>query len=136
MSFHSSPKCAPDRTLVPVHMHIELSFPLPEKRLIGTVTYKLVAHTHLLKPYLVLNAVDFSSVEVSSNAEIHWHYTGQLIEVVWPTEMSKGSQHVLKVNYEVIEPNAGMYISAPDSNYPRRELYAVTDNESERYCNY
>lgn len=41
---------------------------------------------------------------------------------------------MVEIEYTITHPTSGMTFSAPDEAYPTRPLFAISDNETERYC--
>jgi aminopeptidase N len=119
----------PSLQVEPIHQKISLQFDLPKKTAHGSVETTIkanVAGIHQLK----FDAIDLT-IDTITGVDT-WHYDGNKITLLWSTPFSKDETRLFEIKYSLEDPITGMYFSYPDEAYPKRSIYAVTDNESER----
>ena len=83
----------------------------------------------------ILIKSDFKNLVVTAEQPIEWHYNGKLIDICWTFPFTKGEKRKVELSYEVVNPISGLYFSSPDSDYPNRDLTAITGIELIRMMN-
>lgn len=125
---HAVPHFPPRLPLLPTHIHLSLDFDIPKRHLKGFARHTVVARS-LDANFLVLNAEDFQSVDVSSDEDpdLNFSYDGHLIHIRLSKAVEKGKTTTITVNYVVVDPIDGLFYSGPFEGQ-----YVVSDHETER----
>ena len=123
----------PDLDLEPLHLAIDLSLDLAQRRAEGAVTTRIVARREGAQA-ITFHAVDLAIAAVRDAGEqpLTWRADGRELTVRWQTPFAAGEERSVVVTYAVEQPTAGLYFSQPDAAYPDAPWYAVTDHETER----
>ncbi|MCP4760341.1 MAG: hypothetical protein GY870_01085 [archaeon] len=119
----------PSLQLEPIHQTIKLSFDINNKKAIGSVSTKIKANT-INSSEISFDVVDLEIIKVKGID--NWNYNGKKIKLSWNTPLKKGEEREFLIEYKIDHPTSGLYFSFPDKNYPKRAIYACTDNESQR----
>ncbi len=124
---------APDLKLEPIHTELHLDVNVLGKSAKGYALITLKANVsgaHTLK----LDAVDFDDLTVTSPDEkaLSYSYDDKVIELDFERDFQKGDEVVVRVEYSIEAPIAGLQFSQPDLDRPDFPVYAITDNETER----
>ncbi len=127
-----TPHHAPDLTLEPSHLAIDVRLDLDAARLEGTVTNTVLARTEGATD-LTLNAVDLdiSDVVDADGLDLAWSYDGEHIAIAWSEPVARGEQRRVAVTYSVERPLTGLTFVTPTEAHPDWR-WAVTDHETER----
>lgn len=122
------PHFPPQLPLLPTHIHLSLDFDIIKRHLKGVARHTVVARS-VDADFLVLNAEDFQSVNVSSDEDpdLKFDYDGHLIHICLSKLVGKGASTTITVDYVVEDPIDGLFYSGPFEG-----TYVVSDHETER----
>eukprot|EP01104_Vermistella_antarctica_P014635 TRINITY_DN4640_c0_g1_i1.p1 TRINITY_DN4640_c0_g1~~TRINITY_DN4640_c0_g1_i1.p1 ORF type:complete len:869 (-),score=231.85 TRINITY_DN4640_c0_g1_i1:2242-4827(-) len=122
---------APDLSVEPTHIDIVLDLNIPEKSLRAKVTTTVRGSDGASQ--LILNGIAFDDVTCSGGEhDVTFRYDGEHIDVCWNKEFGVEEERVLVVEYTVSNPISGLLFMTPDEEYPQRDLFVVSDHETER----
>lgn len=124
---------APDLTLEPTHLDIDLKIDPDTESAEGTVTTTVTARSAGERS-ITFNAVEFDIAEVndSKGAELSYVYDGNELTVTWDEPFAADEERRVAVTYRVEQPIAGLYFSHPTEQNPDAPRWAATDHETER----
>lgn len=125
---------APDLSIEPIHIDLQLDVEIPSRTLKAIVTHTLRARASGSKT-LRLNGVGFRDVVVSDPDGLHdlTHcYDGNEIVITWGKTFHTMEERRVAISYQVTNPTSGLYFSHPTDDNPKRPIWAGTDHETER----
>lgn len=122
---------APDVGLEPTHIHLNLAVDLDERTVVGDVTHTVVQRARGWRT-LTLDAVGFSSVEVTGSAPLRFRYDGDRIHVVFDHAPPLGATATVTVKYRVHDPLVGLVFRGHTGALGEEPCIVATDHETER----
>lgn len=133
-SFHSAAARthhAPDRSLEPIYLNIQVELDIEEKKARVSVTHQVRCNTAGARS-LVLHGVDFAELEVLG--DLTHYYDGDEIRLTWEKPFERDEVREVTLNYLVQSPKSGLFFSVPAEDFDDtdRPLCAFTDHETER----
>eukprot|EP00276_Gloeochaete_wittrockiana_P010804 CAMPEP_0184647398 /NCGR_PEP_ID=MMETSP0308-20130426/4314_1 /TAXON_ID=38269 /ORGANISM="Gloeochaete witrockiana, Strain SAG 46.84" /LENGTH=897 /DNA_ID=CAMNT_0027078317 /DNA_START=88 /DNA_END=2781 /DNA_ORIENTATION=- len=129
----AKPHYAPDLVLQPFHLDVSLRFSIEERKAWGKVIQQIRSNRDNART-LVLNALNFLDVVVTSNDTHHlsYRYDGKEIVITWSIPIKRGEVRSVAIEYAVSNPVSGMHFRFPDKSYPEQPLMVYSDDETER----
>ena len=126
----AKPHYNPDRPGQVKHIFLDIALDIPNKSLVGSCNIDLIPVRGGINK-LTLDAVDLNiNSVIIDNISIPFNYDGNELEInlVQPT-----TNKTLKIviNYEVKQPQRGIYFIAPDEYYPNKPTQVWTQGEDE-----
>jgi len=126
---NAKPHYNPDLLLEPIKMVLRLHIDIEKREVKGSNTITLRANQN--GNHIQLNAVDFTELEVI-DLNGNWSYDDKVLDIRFSQDILRGETIDIKINYRVTNPVGGLYFSFPDTIYPNRGEYVISDHESER----
>lgn len=123
----AEPQYPPALRIEPTHLDISLEFDFARRTVRGRVATTVRSRSDETRT-LVLQARDFADVRVcdTGGAAISHRYDGREITVVWEQPPGKGEEHVVEVEYTVVEPVSGLHFAAANDACPQAAWAAPT----------
>jgi aminopeptidase N len=128
------PVYAPDLSIEPIHLDLQLDVDVPNQTLKAIVTHTVRARAGGPKT-LKLNGIGFQDVVVSDPDGAHevvHSYDGSEIKITWDRAFRSMEERRVTISYVVVKPSSGLYFSMPSDDNPNRPTWAGTDHETER----
>jgi hypothetical protein len=77
-----------------------------------------------------LNALNFENLQVESEKNIKWRYTGEHLFVTFIDGLEKNEKMNISIKYRVNSPTLGILYGGPTKEYPNEAYYFASDNET------
>ncbi len=125
------PHYTPDRPGQVQHILLDLELDIPNQSCRGVCTTTLTP----IRDGIELLSLDAVELEIQSvtvnNAPQTWDYDGKALQIHLTHPTQRGSDLVIKINYQINRPRRGMYFVAPTADYPDKPTQVWTQGEDE-----
>jgi aminopeptidase N len=125
------PHYRPDRPGQVEHIRLDLVLDIADRSLRGICTTRLQPiRDGITRLQLDAVALRIQTVTIAGVAVV-WSHDGEVLEIALPVPTQRGTSIEFVVQYELHQPQRGMYFVGPDVHYPDKPVQVWTQGEDE-----
>ena len=124
---------APDLTIEPSHLQLQLAVDLAQEGAVGQLTWTFDCRRDGERQ-IELDAVELNVEAVSGldGHELDWRHDGKKLFITWNEAIPRGDVRRVNIDWTVERPRSGMFFGFAPGQIQGERTWMVTDNETER----